>query len=127
LLIAQSNALLRNGQGWEATPVTIPGVLHIDTLAHRIRMFDQELVISRGIFFLFHYLALHPDRTFSAAEIASQLVSTAVRENAVAAQVYRLRSVLKGVGAESWLVTVHAVGYRLTLPDSKYHNFVMQI
>ncbi len=120
LLIAQASALLRGGQGWEGTAVEIPGVLRIDPMAHRIWVQEQELQLSRRIFRLFHYLALHPGQTFSAAEIAHHLSDGRkfVQENTIAAQIHRLRKALEAAGADIWLETVHGFGYRLSVPAS---------
>ena len=121
LILAQASALLRHGLAWEQIVIDIPGILRIDPESRRVRVYGQELRLTKRIFRLFQYLAQQSERTLSATEIAQHLAprERCVQLNTVAAQIHRLRRSLEEVKASSWLQTVHGFGYRLSVPRPK--------
>jgi two-component system phosphate regulon response regulator PhoB len=119
LLAAQVGALLKHSRHWEALAVEKNPLICVQPESRRVWVNEVEIRLSRRLFRFLHYLALHPDRTFSSAEIANVLSDghKMIQENSVTAQVHRLRKCLELSGAESWLETVHGFGYRLCLPQ----------
>ncbi len=119
ILRAQVGTLLKSGHHWESTEVRQDPYIWINPESSRIRLNGFEIRLSRRLFRFLHYLALHPDRTFTALEIANVLSDGQkfIQENSVAAQVHRLRRYMEAAGAGEWLETVHGFGYRLTLPQ----------
>ncbi len=119
ILQAQVGALLKNGHSWETTEIKQEPYIWINPNSSRIWINGLELRLSRRLFRFLHYLALHPDRTFTPVEISKVLSEgrKLIQENSVAAQVHRLRKCLDAAGAGAWLETVHGFGYRLTIPQ----------
>ena len=93
--------------------------LCVDPVAQRVWIRDQEVHLTRRLFRLMHYLALHPDHMFSSLEVSTILAerNQTMQSNAIAVQIYRLRKTLEAVGADTWLETVHGFGYRLVVPQ----------
>ncbi|MHB8249016.1 MAG: response regulator transcription factor [Acidithiobacillus sp.] len=121
LLVAQAQAMLKRTQGWAMEKIGDEESLCMDPVAHRAWILGQEVRLPRRMFHLLYYLAMHPDHTFSMADVASVLSAEKggyMQPNSVAAQVYRLRKILGAVGAGDWLETVHGFGYRFTPPKS---------
>ncbi|MHB1803475.1 MAG: winged helix-turn-helix transcriptional regulator [Acidithiobacillus ferrooxidans] len=118
LLLAQASALLKKNQHWKCLPVEQGSLIQVNPGSCRVWVNGEEIRLSRRLFRFLHYLALHPDRTFSSREIANVLTDgrSLIQENSVAAQVHRLRKCLEKAGAAEWLETVHGFGYRLSLP-----------
>ncbi|MHB0889101.1 response regulator transcription factor [Acidithiobacillus sp.] len=121
LLLAQVGALLKRSGHWEQVVAGQVEILQVNPFTHRVWVRGREIHLSRRLFRLLHYLALHPDQTFSARHIASLLSdgSKFIQENSVAAQIHRLRKALEARQAGEWLETVHGFGYRLTLPPAE--------
>ena len=121
LLLAQISALLKRNSHWEQVVAGQMEILQVNPLTHRVWVRGREIRLSRRLFRLLHYLALHPDQTFSARHIASLLSdgSKFIQENSVAAQIHRLRKALDTRHAGEWLETAHGFGYRLTLPPAE--------
>ncbi|MHB1203772.1 MAG: response regulator transcription factor [Acidithiobacillus sp.] len=121
LLLAQIGALLKRNSHWEQVVAGQMEILQVNPRTHRVWVRGREIHLSRRLFRLLHYLALHPDQTFSAQYIASLLSdgSKFIQENSVAAQIHRLRKALEARQAGEWLETVHGFGYRLTLPPAE--------
>lgn len=119
IFLAQVAALLKNTQHWESTEVRQEPHIWINPGSSRVWLNGSEIRLSRRLFRFLHYLALHPDRTFSPQEI-SHILSDGqkfIQENSIAAQVHRLRKIMDEAGAGEWLETVHGFGYRLNLPE----------
>ena len=120
LLVAQVQSLLHRGEPWEHRVVGHKATLCVDPIARRVWVNGQEVSLTRRLFRILHYLALHPDHTFSGADMSTLLSSGKglLQPNSITAQVHRLRMVLATASAAHWIETVHGFGYRLTLPKS---------
>ncbi|PKY11538.1 transcriptional regulator [Acidithiobacillus marinus] len=116
---AQVGALLKNAQHWEFMEVRQEPHLWINPGNSRVWLNGTEIRLSRRLFRFLHYLALHPDHTFTPQEISNVLSDGQkfIQENSIAAQVHRLRKSMDKAGAGEWLETVHGFGYRLNLPE----------
>lgn len=126
LLVAQVQAMLKRAQGWALERIGDTESLCLDPAACRAWILGQEVRLPRRMFHLLYYLAMHPDRAFSVAEVAAVLSAERggyMQPNSVAVQVYRLRKVLGAVGAGDWLETVHGFGYRFT-PRKSTKNII---
>ncbi|WP_414041321.1 winged helix-turn-helix domain-containing protein [Acidithiobacillus sp. M4-SHS-6] len=121
IFLAQVGALLKNAQHWESTEIRQEPHIWINPGSSRVWLNGSEIRLSRRLFRFLHYLALHPDRTFTPLEIANVLSDGQkfIQENSIAAQVHRLRKIMDEAGAGEWLETVHGFGYRLKLPEKK--------
>lgn len=118
-------ALLGNGNAATAskvhappvnTPVNILGSLRIDPAAHQAWIHDRKLALTELAFRLLHFLATHPNRVFSRAQLLDFVWGTGVciEARAVDAQVYRLRNELSRVGHGDLIEAVRGAGYRFT-------------
>ncbi len=120
LLVAQVQSLLHRGEPWEHRVVGHKATLCVDPIARRVWVNGQEVSLTRRLFRILHYLALHPDHTFSSADMSTLLSGGKglLQPNSITAQVHRLRMVLATASAAHWIETVHGFGYRLTLPKT---------
>ncbi|MHB0887171.1 response regulator transcription factor [Acidithiobacillus sp.] len=120
LLVAQVQSLLHRAERWEHQVVGDKATLCVDPIAHRVWVNGREIFLTRRLFRILHYLALHPDHTFSSADMSTMLTQGKglLQPNSVTAQMHRLRMALETVSAAHWIETVHGFGYRLTLPKS---------
>ena len=119
LLVSQVQSFLGRSN-WERRTIGDKSTLCVDPIAQRVWIRGQEVHLTRRLFRLMHYLALHPDRMFSSLEVSTILAerNQTMQSNTIAVQIYQLRKTLGVVGADTWLETVRGFSYRLVVPQS---------
>lgn len=90
------------------------GNLKIDTLAHRITWRQSRLDLTPTEFNLLLYLARHPGRVFTRAQLAEALFGydSFSEDRTIDAHIKNLRQKLQNSGAPGLLKTVYGVGYK---------------
>ena len=114
-LLARIQAVLRRSAMHGDGPIAA-GVLEIDPAGHRVLSSDGELKLGPTEYRLLHFLATHPDRVFSRAQLLDRAwgANVYVEERTVDVHVRRLRKALSGSGADSYIQTVRGAGYRFS-------------
>ena len=115
-LAARVRSVLRrsNGSAVHRAPASSesPSNLHIDPWTREVELDGQPVPLTAREFDLLAFLAAHPRRVFSRAQLLEQVWSSSRRwqsEATVTEHVHRLRHKL----GSRYLVTVRGVGYRL--------------
>ncbi|ROR35133.1 phosphate regulon transcriptional regulator PhoB [Inmirania thermothiophila] len=112
-LIARIHAVLRRS-GRDARETVRLGPIEVDRAAHAARVGGCELALSPTEFRLLAFLAAHPGRVFSRAELLDRVWGreAAVEERTVDVGVRRLRKALAPFGLDGLVQTVRGAGYR---------------
>jgi two-component system alkaline phosphatase synthesis response regulator PhoP len=113
-LMARIDALLRRARGPEE-PVTF-GTVTVDFGRRKVLRKDREVRLSRKELDLLFFLARHPDRTFTRAEILDAVwgYDAASTERTVDYHILHLRRKLEENPAEPvHILTRHGLGYEL--------------
>lgn len=116
-LVSRVNALLRRRAPEHAGEPIIAGPLTIDPSRHEVRADGQLLAIGSTEFKLLRFLAAHPERVFSRAQLLDQVWGdhTFIEERTVDVHILRLRKILALAHLEELVQTVRGTGYRLTV------------
>ncbi len=90
------------------------GDLEIDTPAHRITWQNRDLNLTPTEFNLLLYLAKHPGRVFSRAQLAEAIFGydSASEDRAVDAHIKNLRQKMHKEGIPQLIKTIYGVGYK---------------
>ena len=114
-LVSRVNALLRRRAPEHAEEPIIFGPLTVDPARHEVRVSGQLLDIGSTEFKLLRFLAAHPERVFSRAQLLDQVWGdhTFIEERTVDVHILRLRKILAHAQAEELVQTVRGAGYRL--------------
>lgn len=114
-LVSRVNALLRRRAPEHAEePITF-GPLRVDPSRHEVRANGQLLDIGSTEFKLLRFLAAHPERVFSRAQLLDQVWGdhTFIEERTVDVHILRLRKILAVAHVDELVQTVRGAGYRL--------------
>ena len=119
-LLARIQAVLRRSATHGEGPVTA-GVLEIDPAGHRVLFSGVEVKLGPTEYRLLHFLATHPDRVYSRAQMLDRVwgANVYVEERTVDVHVRRLRKALSGAGADAYIQTVRGAGYRFSTRGSQ--------
>jgi two-component system response regulator MprA len=111
-LVARLHALLRRSGADTGTEV---GALRLDPVTHALRHGEAEAALTPTEFRLLAALAARPGEVLRRGELvrAGWPDGAIVHDNTLDQYVARLRRKLRELEAESEIVTVHGVGYRL--------------
>ncbi len=90
------------------------GDLEIDTPAHRVRWQNRALNLTPTEFNLLLYLAKHPGRVFSRAQLAEAIFGydSFSEDRAVDAHIKNLRQKMHKAGMPQLIKTIYGVGYK---------------
>lgn len=117
-VVARVKTILRRSDQTQV-PLTdllslVGGDLEIDTLAHRITWRQSRLDLTPTEFNLLLYLARHPGRVFTRAQLAEALFGydSFTEDRTIDAHIKNLRQKLQSSGAPGLLKTVYGVGYK---------------
>ena len=116
-LLSRVNALLRRRAPEHAgEPITF-GPLTVDPSRHEVRAHGHLLDFGATEFKLLRFLAAHPERVFSRAQLLDQVWGdhSFIEERTVDVHILRLRKILAGAQADHLVQTVRGAGYRLAL------------
>lgn len=112
-LEARARVLLRRRSGGEPTNIITCGDVLLDRTNRNVRIGNREIQLKRREMSLLEILASRPGRVFSKQELLDHLFGfdEAPDQNAIELYVARLRKKLEG--AESRILTVRGLGYKL--------------
>lgn len=110
VLVARVRALLRR-RGGSASPVVTVGSLRMDTAARRVRLGEDEVVLTAKEFAVLEQLALRAGQVVSKAEILEQVWDFAYDGDPNIVEVY-VSTLRRKLGAAA-IRTVRGAGYRL--------------
>lgn len=115
-LRARVQAVLRRSDATTGQAISIGG-LDIDVDRHRVLAHGTEIQLSPTEFRLLHFLATHPERVFSRAQLLDHAWGrdAFVEERTVDVQVRRLRKALTPNGMAGFVQTVRGFGYRFSV------------
>jgi two-component system, OmpR family, response regulator len=111
-LVVRLRALLRRSG---ADPRTTVGTLHLDPVAHAAASGDHEVSLTPTEFRLLAALVAQPGAAVRRRDLvrAAWPEGAIVHENTLDQYVARLRRKLRELAADTEIVTVHGVGYRI--------------
>jgi two-component system response regulator MprA len=111
-LVVRLRALLRRSG---ADPRTTVGSLHLDPVAHAAASGDHEVSLTPTEFRLLAALVARPGEAVRRRDLvrAAWPEGAIVHENTLDQYVARLRRKLRELAADTEIVTVHGVGYRI--------------
>lgn len=115
-LRARVRALLRRAADARADRVEAGGLL-IDRDSCRVRVRGVEVGLGATEFRLLHFLASHPDRVYSRAQLLDSVWGrdAFIEERTVDVQIRRVRKALAPHGVEGYVRTVRGFGYRFSV------------
>ncbi|MFJ6797915.1 response regulator transcription factor [Streptomyces sp. NPDC091268] len=114
-LLARVEAVMRRSQ-WQPTSTTTAvehGPLRIDVNSREVTLAGEEVKLTRKEFDLLLLLASHPDTVVSRKRLLQHVWGDSWSRRTVDTHVSSLRGKL---GANSWIVTVRGVGFKLGRP-----------
>lgn len=113
-LLFRIRALLRRYQKEQQEAIQVGNVI-IDTLSYEIRLHQSVLMMPLKEFELLHYLAAHPNRTFTREQMIERVwgIDFDGDERTVDVHIKRLRSRFKEKNTGFTIQTVRSVGYKL--------------
>ena len=117
-LRARVRALLRRVADTRAGRVEV-GDLVIDRTSCRVLARGAQIALGPTEFRLLHFLASHPDRVFSRAQLLDNAWGRDVfiEERSVDVQIRRVRKTLAPHGMDGFIQTVRGFGYRFSAAD----------
>lgn len=115
-LRARVRALLRRAADVRAERVEAGGLL-IDRESCRVHVRGAEVGLGATEFRLLHFLASHPDRVYSRAQLLDNVWGrdAFLEERTVDVQIRRVRKALAPHGVEGYVRTVRGFGYRFSV------------
>lgn len=92
------------------------GDLFLDPVSQRVKVGEENIVLSPTEFKLLHYFMGHTDRVFSRSQLLDQVwgADVYVEERTVDVHIRRLRKQLEPFSLAALLQTVHGSGYRFS-------------
>jgi two-component system, OmpR family, phosphate regulon response regulator PhoB len=119
-LISRIRAVLRRGQASGEREEISLGDLLIDVTGQRVSAKGQAITLGPTEYRLLHFLATHPDRVYSRAQLLDHVWGTAVyiEDRTVDVHIGRLRKALEGCQCDSYVQTVRGSGYRFSLKQA---------
>ena len=117
-LRARVRALLRRAADARADRIEA-GRLLVDRESCRVRVRGVEVGLRPTEFRLLHFLASHPDRVYSRAQLLDNAWGhdVFVEERTVDVQIRRVRKALAPHGVDGYVRTVRGFGYRFSVAD----------
>ena len=117
-LRARVRALLRRAADARADRVEAGGLV-IDRETCRVQVRGVEVGLGPTEFRLLHFLASHPDRVWSRAQLLDNAWGhdVFIEERTVDVQIRRVRKALAPHGADGYIQTVRGFGYRFSVAD----------
>jgi two-component system phosphate regulon response regulator PhoB len=112
-LVARIQALLRRKAPELGKKVLAYGVIRIDTERFEVTVADAPATLDQSEFKLLRFLAAHPDRIFSRAQLLDKVWGdhAFIEERTIDVHIMRLR---KSLGpAADYIKTVRGIGYKL--------------
>lgn len=115
-LIARVQALLRRCVPSEGSDTLVVGDVVVEHAARRVTAGGMTLDMGPTEYRLLHYLARHPERVHTRAQILDHVWGneSVLQERTVDVYVGRLRSLLEQAGCGGIIETIRSVGYRFT-------------
>ncbi|RXZ38101.1 response regulator [Oxalobacteraceae bacterium CAVE-383] len=113
-LVARIQALLRRKTPERGRKLLVHGNIRIDTERFEVTVADAPVTLDQSEFKLLRFLAAHPDRIFSRAQLLDKVWGdhAFIEERTVDVHIMRLRKSL-GAAADS-IKTVRGIGYKLS-------------
>lgn len=115
-LRARVRAVLRRSDTSSETVIT-QGELQVDVERHRVLAAGKPVELSPTEFRLLHFLASHPERVYSRAQLLDHAWGrdAFVEERTVDVQIRRLRKAISVHGLDDYVQTVRGFGYRFSV------------
>ena len=115
-LIARIHAVLRRATPYVASQTLTFGALTIDRAGHRVQVDSQPLKLGPTEFRLLCFLASHPDRVYSRAQLLDRVWggNVYVDERTVDVHIRRIRKTLEPHQLETLIQTVRGSGYKFS-------------
>ncbi|HRK56931.1 MAG TPA: phosphate regulon transcriptional regulator PhoB [Burkholderiaceae bacterium] len=115
-LVSRVRAVLRRKAPQHAGEPIVCGPLHIDPNLHEVRIAGQPVAMGMVEFKLLSFLASHPQRVFTRAQLLDRVWGDHVHieERTVDVHILRLRKALAAHGGQAWVQTVRGLGYRFS-------------
>lgn len=124
-LAARVRSLLRRLDQVKTNPqyqvLDLGAGLTIDPIKRQVRVNQEIVELTLREFDLLHFLATHPQRAFSRAELIDRVWGASFDgyEHAVNSHINRLRAKIETDPRNpAWVTTVWGMGYRFNLPES---------
>jgi len=116
-LVSRAKAIIRRHAGYASNILTAGG-LSINLTTKKVMAKELELKVTPQEFSLLHFLAIHPNCTFSSQELLDRVWEQAddLSTSTVRTCIKRLRQKLAEVGEADAIETL-AAGYRLNISD----------
>ncbi|MFJ7150521.1 winged helix-turn-helix domain-containing protein [Streptomyces sp. NPDC100445] len=112
-MLARIEAVLRRARPRSEQPGTLClGPLRIDSKTREIRLHDRPVNLTAKEFELLHTLAATPGCVVSRKELMARVWETTWADSSRTIDTH-VRSVRAKLGANSWIITVRGVGYRM--------------
>ncbi|HEY4318983.1 MAG TPA: phosphate regulon transcriptional regulator PhoB [Herbaspirillum sp.] len=113
-LVARIQALLRRKTPERGKKVLVHGTIRIDTERFEVMVGDTPVTLDQSEFKLLRFLAAHPDRIFSRAQLLDKVWGdhAFIEERTIDVHIMRLRKSL-GTAADH-IKTVRGIGYKLS-------------
>jgi len=115
-LVSRIRAVFRRRAPQHSGEAVEYGPILIDPARHEVRVNGEAIRLGLAEFKLLSFLANHPDRVYSRAQLLDSIWGDHVfiEERTVDVHVLRLRKALAPVGAQTLVQTVRGLGYRLS-------------
>lgn len=119
-LVSRIRAVLRRGQSSNERDEITLGKLTIDVTGQRVSASGELISLGPTEYRLLHFLATHPDRVYSRAQLLDHVWGTAVyiEDRTVDVHIGRLRKALEVSQCDRYVQTVRGSGYRFSLRAS---------
>ena len=116
-LVSRIRAVLRRGQSGSERDEIVLGKLTIDVTGQRVSANGELIQLGPTEYRLLHFLATHPDRVYSRAQLLDHVWGTAVyiEDRTVDVHIGRLRKALETSQCDRYVQTVRGSGYRFSL------------
>jgi len=116
-LVSRIRAVLRRGQSNTERDEIVLGKLTIDVTGQRVSAEGELIQLGPTEYRLLHFLATHPDRVYSRAQLLDHVWGTAVyiEDRTVDVHIGRLRKALEASQCDRYVQTVRGSGYRFSL------------
>jgi DNA-binding response OmpR family regulator len=97
-----------------------PDIFYVDKVGRLLFVYSQHVKMSAKLYRIFLMLYDNMGQVIPSEEIYRDIFpDREMCQNLLSVYMYRLRKKLEQFGAESWVQSVHGVGYRLDFPFQK--------